>query len=95
MQLDQLQIDRIIALAQKHGATRLVLFGSALDRPERARDLDLACDGVAGWALYTLGGLLEEMLHTTVDLIPLTPPTPFTRHIEDKGKVLYDAGRPA
>jgi predicted nucleotidyltransferase len=95
MQLDQSQIERIVALAQKHGATRLILFGSALEHPERARDLDLACDGVTGWELYRLGGLLEEMLRTSVDLVPLRPVTPFTRLIENRGKVLYDAERPA
>ena len=95
MQLAQSQIEQIIALAQKHGATRLVLFGSALEQADRARDVDLACDGVPGWALYTLGGLLEEVLHTNVDLVPLKPITPFTRLIENRGKVLYDVGRPA
>lgn len=91
MQLDSSQLDRIVELARKHGATRLILFGSALEQPDRARDIDIACDGVAGWDLYTLGGLLEEMLRINVDLIPLRPETPFTRRIERRGKVLYDA----
>jgi hypothetical protein len=31
---------------------------------------------------------MEEELRTTVDLVPLSPPTRFTRHVESKGKVL-------
>ena len=91
MKLSQHQTEQMIELARKHGATRLVLFGSTLDAPEQARDLDLACDGVLGWKLYRLGGLLEEMLRINVDLMPLQPKTPFTNLIEKNGKVLYEA----
>ena len=45
------QIARAVALAKAYGATRLILFGSALEDPERAKDLDLALEGVAGWKL--------------------------------------------
>ncbi len=88
MPIQQEQIDRAVALAKAYGATRLLLFGSALEAPAQARDLDLACDGVAGWKLYELGARLEEELRVPLDLVPLSPPTRFTRLIEAKGKVL-------
>jgi len=88
MDSQQEQLERAVVLAKVYGATRLILFGSALDRPEQARDLDLACDGVLGWKLYELGARLEEELQVALDLIPLTPSTRFTRLIERKGKVL-------
>jgi predicted nucleotidyltransferase len=88
MDIQREQLERAIALAKDYGATRLILFGSALDRPGQARDLDLACDGVLGWKLYELGARLEEELQVALDLIPLTPSTRFTRLIERKGKVL-------
>jgi predicted nucleotidyltransferase len=84
----QEQLDRAIVLAKAYGATRLILFGSAVTAPERARDLDLACDGVRGWKLFELGARLEEELRIPLDLIPLNPPTRFTRLIERQGKVL-------
>lgn len=84
----QSEIDRIVALAKSYGATRLILFGSALESPSKARDLDLACDGVPGWKLYELGARLEEALHRSLDLVPLSPPSRFTRLIEARGKVL-------
>lgn len=88
MGIRQDQLDRAIALAKVYGATRLILFGSAASAPEQARDLDLACDGVSGWSFYELGARLEEELLIPLDLIPLTPPTRFTRLVEQRGQVL-------
>ena len=88
MAIRQEQIERAIALAKAYGATHLILFGSAANSPERARDLDLVCAGVAGWKLYELRARLEEELRVPLDLIPLNPPTPFTRLIERRGKML-------
>lgn len=82
------QLDRAIELARDYGATRLILFGSAADDPAHARDLDLACEGVTGWEFYKLGARLEEELRVPVDLVPLTPPSRFTRLIELRGNVL-------
>lgn len=88
MTVQQRQLNQAIDLAKAYGATRLILFGSALTAPEQARDLDLACDGVIGWKLYELGARLEEELRLPLDLIPLTPSSRLTRLIERQGKVL-------
>lgn len=88
MAVHQEQIDQAIALAKDFGVTRLILFGSAATEPKQARDLDLACDGITGWKLYELGARLEEELQIPLDLVPLSPPTRFTRIIERRGKVL-------
>ena len=88
MAIDQTHIERALALAKTYGATRLILFGSALEAPGKATDLDLACDGVSGWRLYELGARLEEELRIPLDLLPLSPPTRLTRLIEARGKVL-------
>ena len=47
MTIHQEQLDRAIEIAENFGATRLILFGSAARNPEQAKDIDLACDGVA------------------------------------------------
>ena len=88
MNIRKEQIEKAVVLAKEYGATRLLLFGSLLEDPENARDLDLACDGVVGWDLYELGARLEEELEIPLDIIPLSPPTRFTRFIESKAKVL-------
>jgi len=89
MAIEQKHLDQAIALAKMYGATRLILFGSALSHPDQAHDLDLACDGVAGWQLYELGARLEEELQVPLDFVPLTPSTRLTQLIERRGKVLF------
>jgi predicted nucleotidyltransferase len=79
---------KAVSVARCFGAKRLLLFGSALENPEAARDLDLACAGVPGWKLFELSSALEETLSVPVDLVPLEPPTPFTRLIEKRARVL-------
>jgi len=54
MSIHQEQLDRAIAIAISYGATRLILFGSAAIKPDEARDLDLACEGVEGWEFYLI-----------------------------------------
>lgn len=88
MAIAQAQINKILTLAKAYGATRLILFGSAAEAQSEAKDIDLACDGVAGWKLYEFAAKLEEELETNLDILPLSPPTRFTKHIETKGKVL-------
>ena len=88
MSITKTEIERIITLAKAYGATRLLLFGSAAEAHTEYRDIDLACDGISGWKLYELAARLEEELSTQLDVIPLSPPTRFTKHIETKGKAL-------
>ena len=88
MAFSQEQFDKITLLAKSYGATRLILFGSAQDSPDTARDIDLACDGISGWKLYELAARLEEEINVPLDLVPLTPPNRFTRMIERRGKRL-------
>ncbi|MEW6068473.1 MAG: nucleotidyltransferase domain-containing protein [Nitrospirota bacterium] len=88
MAVSQKQIKRIIDIAKAYGATRLILFGSAVEMPEKARDIDIACDGVPGWKLYEFAARIEDELGTNLDIVPLNPPNRFTKFIETKGKVL-------
>ncbi len=88
MAFNQDQFDKITSLAKKYGATRLILFGSAQESPETARDIDLACDGISGWKLYELAALLEEEINAPLDLVSLVPPTRFTQMIEKNGRRL-------
>ena len=88
MAFDPSKIDKIVQLAKTYGATRLILFGSAIDKPQTARDIDIACDGVSGWKLFELAAKIEDELDIPLDIIPLTPATRFTQNIEKRGRVL-------
>jgi predicted nucleotidyltransferase len=88
MTLTDNHVARIIELGKLYGASRLILFGSILETPETAGDIDLACDGVPGWKLYEMAARIEEELNIPLDIVPLTPATRFTRVVEKKGRVL-------
>lgn len=84
MKITKTQMDRIIQLAKDYGADRLILFGSYLNNPDDAHDLDLACDGIGGWKIFEFGGQLENELRIPVDVVPLTPESRLTQLIEKK-----------
>ena len=81
-------LQTVVDVARQFGATRLLLFGAATHDLANARDLDLACDGVPGWKLFELSAALENALQVPFDLVPLDPPTPFTKLIEKRGRIL-------
>lgn len=85
MNIGKETFDTITTIAREYGATQMILFGSALENPADARDIDLACAGVTGWKLFELAAHLENTLHINFDLIPLTPSSRFIRHIEAHG----------
>jgi predicted nucleotidyltransferase len=71
------------------GATFVLLFGSAAESPETARDLDLACEGIPPERFYEVAGRIMMVLDFPVDLVDLSDNTRFTRYIRSKGRVLY------
>ena len=80
--------DTAVKTAREYGATKLILFGSALDPTVEPRDLDFACRGVDGWDFFGLGAALEDRLRGPVDRVPSAPPTRFSRWIEARGRRL-------
>lgn len=88
MPVTQDQIDRAVEVARRYGATRVLLFGSALDDPETARDLDLAVDGIPGWDFFRMAAEMEEAVRVPLDVIPLDADTWFTRRIRERGRSL-------
>lgn len=83
-------VERCAAAARDFGARRLILFGSALESPDTARDVDLACEGVEGWDVLRLGARLEEELGVNVDLVPMSPDDRFSQHVARRGRVIYE-----
>jgi hypothetical protein len=92
MIVTQAHLDHIIRRAQDFGARRLILFGSALETPDNARDIDLAAD-IPGMELYAFAGMLENELHCIIDIVGLDYKTPFIELVEQRGKVIYESLR--
>ncbi len=90
MPVTQDQIDRAVEIARRYGATRVLLFGSAVDHPETARDLDLAVGGVDGWEFLRMSAEIERTVMVPLDVVPLDAESWFTNRINERGQVLYE-----
>ncbi|MCU7492890.1 MAG: DNA polymerase III subunit beta [Ignavibacteria bacterium] len=88
MKITKEMIDRIVSEAKNYGATRIIMFGSAVAAPETARDIDIALDGIRGWRIFEFAGKMEEELNIPLDVVSLSPSSRFTRHIENYGQIL-------
>ncbi|MFH0919099.1 MAG: nucleotidyltransferase domain-containing protein [Fibrobacterota bacterium] len=85
------QINKCVEIAKKYGVRKLVLFGSAYENPEDARDIDLLADGVNSSSFFAMGADMEEETGIQVDLIPMEPETRFVRYNLFYGRILYAA----
>jgi predicted nucleotidyltransferase len=83
-------IAHIVQRAKDYGARRLILFGSALETPDDANDIDLAAD-IPGLEVFSFADDLERELNCTIDIVPLSATNerhPFLQHILLYGKRL-------
>jgi predicted nucleotidyltransferase len=87
--VSQMQIDSCISIAKKHGASSLVLFGSALVHPENANDIDFIIDGVSGMEFAEVGVEMEDTIGMRVDLVPMHPSTRFVSYNLEHGRILH------
>lgn len=78
----------LLSYARKYHLSKMVLFGSAKDRPDAA-DIDIGVKGVAAEAFFDFCWEVYRDLSKPVDVVDLTPDTAFNRLIERDGLVLY------
>lgn len=90
MAITQENINSAINLAKKYGATKLLLFGSALHDPQNAKDLDLGIEGIEPSKFFLFGADLEDIILKTVDIVPLELNSLFVEHIKKYGKYIYE-----
>jgi hypothetical protein len=87
MHVTPAHIAHIIQRAKDYGGRRLILFGSALETPEDANDIDLAAD-IPGLALFEFAGAVENELRCTIDIVALDIDSPFIEAVKRRGKIL-------
>lgn len=89
MPLKPHHIAEAVRLAREAGATRVVLFGSAMEDPATARDLDLAVEGIEGWSFFELASRIEMVIPVPLDLKDLDTSSPHGRVIERWGRTIF------
>jgi len=81
--------ERILAIATKYGAKRVLIFGSSLAADREARDIDVAVQGVAPSDFFRLYSELIFALPKPVDLVDLDSDTPFSRMVAEEGVPIH------
>ena len=80
--------DKLIAIARRHGATEVRLFGSAADPDRFSEDIDVAVAGIRPEQFFALYGELLMALSKPVDLIDLSHQSPFVAIIRAEGELI-------
>ena len=91
MPITQGNIDRIVEIGKDYGATKILLFGSALDNFDKANDIDIAVLGIPDNKFLEFGGTLDIELGINVDVVPLNIQSPFIDYILKKGRYIYES----
>lgn len=91
MPVTQEHIDKSVELAKSFGASKLVLFGSSIEDPLNANDIDLAVDGIEGFKIFTFSDRLEKLMNIPVDVIPMDVKSPFLDYILKYGRIIYES----
>ena len=80
----------IKACAEDFGVGAVWLFGSALNDYRRARDIDLAVEGLAPEKFFDFYSRLFFELSKPVDLVDLSQNPPIAGIIREKGVRIYE-----
>lgn len=83
------QIQKAVDVLVSFGAKKVILFGSMLDMPESARDLDLAAEGIPLSKILDADLALNEVFDLPVDLLVQEDNPELYEIIKDYGKPLY------
>lgn len=82
-------IDRkkIINKAKSYGVTKIYIFGSVLNNPENANDIDIAVEGLPPELYYKFWAELD--LSKEPDVVRLDDDY-FSNLIKEEGKIIYE-----
>lgn len=92
--LHEKSVEFIRAIALKHGATRVLLFGSAIEDTASINDIDIAVEGLGIFehdAMWDELMWAEELNKKNVDLIRMEDGLPINVIIENRGIPIYVA----
>jgi len=83
-------MDTIVSCARAFDVDVIWLFGSALETPENARDIDLAVEGLAYERFYKFYAELDTRMPKQVDLVDLSEGPWLEPIIRDRGIRIYE-----
>jgi len=90
MMIPQERMQRAVDALRRMGARRVLLFGSCLEAPETAGDVDLAVEGVPLDRLLDADVTVQDILQVPVDLVSREDNQAFFELVSKRGRVLFE-----
>jgi len=90
MMIPEKQLAEAVKVLRHLGATRVVLFGSFAEEPKRARDCDIAVEGIPLTRILEADAAVYDVLRQPVDLVSREENSSFYDIVTKRGKVLYE-----
>ena len=84
------RLPQAVDILKKMGAHKIILFGSAVDKPRQARDIDLAVAGIPLSKILDADVAVHDILKYPTDLISQEEDPVFFNLIQAYGKPLYE-----
>lgn len=75
--------------AKKYNVSRILLFGSSLEKDSEANDIDIGVRGIEPGLFFKFYGELIKNLPRPIDVVDLSQKTLFTQMIEKNGLRIY------
>jgi predicted nucleotidyltransferase len=91
MQITELQLREVVEMLRSMGARQIVLFGSMVDSPAAARDVDIAVEGIPLQRILEADVAVNELLGVPTDLVSREENPGFFDIVKDYGRTLYQA----
>jgi predicted nucleotidyltransferase len=86
------RMHRAVDALRRLGARRVLLFGSFLHDPDKARDIDLAVEGIPLNRILDADVMIQEILEVPADLVSREENPSFFDIVARRGKVLFENG---
>ena len=83
------KVPQAVRALVKMGACKVILFGSAAEKPESANDIDLAVEGIPLNRILDADVEVGDILRQPYDLVSREDNSRFFEIISRYGKVLY------
>ena len=84
------RMQRAVDALRELGARRVLLFGSFLEAPERANDVDLAVEGIPLNRIIDAVVAVEDILEVRTDLVSREENPKFFDFVAGYARVLYE-----
>ena len=85
------QLQSVVDALRSLGARTVVLFGSMVETPATARDVDIAVEGIPLRRILEADVLIHDLLGVPTDLVSREENPAFFDVVRDYGRVLFQA----